>query len=112
MYGFDSCFFVSVAMFRISLVSVILRTTQMIFASFAHSRRNMMSYASGEDNLLDRGRAVRVRCASGETRENLVWEDFGAVVMVCAREQYERLIKGYSAPMPIGFRRADVFAGE
>ncbi len=71
-----------------------------------------MSYASGSDKRLDKGRVVKVRCASGETRENLVWEDFGAVVLVCAREQYERLVKGYRAPMPIGFRRADVIAGE
>lgn len=60
------------------------------------------------EGFLQRGEAVRVRCASGELRENVVWEDYGGVVLVCAMDQFERLEKGYAAPMPIGFRRADV----
>lgn len=64
----------------------------------------------GDQNLLGKGARVRVRCASGEVRDNVVWEDYGEVVMVCANEQFERLSKGYEAPMPIGFRRADVCA--
>lgn len=41
-------------------------------------------------------------------RENVVWEDCGDVVMVCAKDQFDRLKGGYPAPMPIGFRREDV----
>lgn len=58
--------------------------------------------------FLQKGEPVRVRCSSGEIRENVVWEDHGAVVLVCAKDQFERLDKGYAAPMPIGFPRADV----
>lgn len=61
--------------------------------------------------LLEKGDLVRVRCASGNIRENIVWEDHGDVVMVCAKDQFERLCQGYAAPMPIGFRRGDVLAG-
>lgn len=58
--------------------------------------------------ILEKGVPVRVRCAAGDMRDNIVWEDHGAVVMVCARDQFERLAAGYPAPMPIGFRREDV----
>lgn len=54
------------------------------------------------------GTPVRVRCAFGRTAANVVWHDFGAVVMVCAPDQFERLKLGYPAPMPIGFKREDV----
>lgn len=62
--------------------------------------------------LLIRGAPVRVRCASGDMRANVVWEDHGTVVMVCAKDQFERLEGGYDAPMPIGFRRDDVFPAD
>ena len=58
--------------------------------------------------FLQRGSSVRVRCASGDMRENVVWEDCGDVVMVCAKDQFDRLSSGYPAPMPIGFKREDV----
>ena len=58
--------------------------------------------------IFEKGMPVRVRCAAGDMRDNLVWEDYGAVVMVCATDQFERLKGGYPAPMPIGFRREDV----
>lgn len=58
--------------------------------------------------FLARGSAVRVRCASGDMRENVVWEDCGDVVMVCAKDQFDLLNGGYQAPMPIGFKREDV----
>lgn len=61
-----------------------------------------------DDELLPVGTPVRVRCAHGRTAENLVWQDHGSVVMVCSREQFERLRLGYPTPMPIGFRREDV----
>ena len=57
---------------------------------------------------LEKGAPVVVRCMGGHTRENLVWEDCGSVVLVCARDQFDRLLEGRAAPMPIGFRRADV----
>jgi hypothetical protein len=57
---------------------------------------------------LAKGTPVRVRCAFGRTAENFVWEDHGDVVLVCAAGQFDRLVKGYPAPMPIGFRRSDV----
>ena len=63
-----------------------------------------------ENGFLQKGTPVRVRCAYGRTAENVVWQDHGDVVMVCGRSQFERLSKGYDAPMPIGFRRADVVA--
>ena len=44
----------------------------------------------------------------GRTADNFVWEDCGDVVMVCGERQFERLRDGYPAPMPIGFKRADV----
>lgn len=59
--------------------------------------------------VLEKGATVRVRCASGDMRTNVVWEDYGAVVLVCAEDQFARLSGGYDAPMPIGFRRDDVF---
>lgn len=62
----------------------------------------------GASDFLEPGTAVMVNCAHGETRKNLVWEDHGAVVMVCAEDQFKRLKDGYPAPMPIGFRRDDV----
>lgn len=40
--------------------------------------------------------------------EDVVWEDHGAVVMVCAEDQFKRLKAGYPAPIPIGFKREDV----
>jgi hypothetical protein len=62
----------------------------------------------GSPEILQPGTAVRVLCSGGRTKENVVWEDLGSVVMVCARDQFERLKGGYQAPMPIGFRRDDV----
>lgn len=62
----------------------------------------------GETEFLKPGTVVRVRCAWGQTRENVVWQDHGAVVMVCSGDQFERLSGGYPAPMPIGFKREDV----
>ena len=62
----------------------------------------------GEIEILQPGTAVRVRCAWGRTMEDVVWEDHGAVVMVCAEDQFKRLRAGYPAPMPIGFKREDV----
>jgi hypothetical protein len=64
----------------------------------------------GQAVLLERGTQVRVKCASGRTAENVVWEDYGDVVLVCGKRQFERLSNGYVAPMPIGFRRVDVVA--
>jgi hypothetical protein len=61
-----------------------------------------------ESKLLQRGTPVRVRCADGRYADDVVWEDFGDVVMVCGPDQYARLTGGYGAPMPIGFRREDV----
>jgi hypothetical protein len=58
--------------------------------------------------VLPKGSAVFVRCANGDLRENVVWEDFGDVVLVCAKDQFERKHDGYRVPMPIGFRRVDV----
>jgi len=66
----------------------------------------------GTLSVLERGAQVLVRCASGDLRTNVVWEDHGAVVMVCAEDQFERLKGGYDAPMPIGFRRVDVFPAD
>lgn len=62
------------------------------------------------DEILERGTAVRVQCARGRTVENVVWEDHGEVVLVCGPAQFEHLRAGYPAPMPIGFRREDVAA--
>lgn len=61
-----------------------------------------------KSDFLRPGTAVRVRCAWGATMDDVVWEDHGAVVMVCAEDQFKRLKGGYPAPMPIGFRREDV----
>ena len=62
--------------------------------------------------ILRKGAAVSVRCAAGQIRQNVVWEDFGDVVLVCAADQFERLSAGHAAPMPIGFRKADVVKDE
>lgn len=59
-----------------------------------------------------KGAVVLVRCANGDLRENVVWEDVGDVVLVCAKDQFERMHAGYSAPMPIGFRRSDVVSAD
>lgn len=55
-----------------------------------------------------KGVRVLVKCAGGDFRENVVWDDLGDVVLVCAEDQFERMLGGYNAPMPIGFRRSDV----
>lgn len=72
--------------------------------------RPAFGVSMGEPSKLDRGTPVKVRCAHGEIRENVVWHDFGPVVEVCSREQFDRLVAGHGAPMPIGFRRRDVSA--
>lgn len=68
-----------------------------------------MQYATANVICLKKGANVRVRCVSGELRENIVWIDHGDVVMVCAEDQFGRLVSGKPAPMPIGFKRVDVF---
>lgn len=57
---------------------------------------------------LRRGVLVQVRCAGGKSAADVVWQDFGDVVMVCGLKQFERLTSGQHAPMPIGFKREDV----
>ena len=57
-----------------------------------------------------KGASVLVRCSGGELRKNVVWSDLGDVILVCAKDQFERMLGGYDAPMPIGFRRSDVKA--
>jgi hypothetical protein len=64
----------------------------------------------GEREILRQGTPVQVRCMHGRVVESLVWEDCGDVVMVCSRGQFDRLAAGRAAPMPIGFKRADVQA--
>lgn len=61
-----------------------------------------------EAKIFPKGTPVRVQCSTGRTADNLVWEDLGDVVMVCGKEQFARLVAGYPAPMPIGFKREDV----
>lgn len=60
---------------------------------------------------LPKGEVVKVRCAGGKVATNRVWEDLGAVVMVCSERQFKALNSGFDAPAPIGFRRSDVFTG-
>ena len=59
-------------------------------------------------STLQKGTPVNVRCANGEIRKNIVWRDYGDVVMVCSKDQYDHLSKGHDRPMPIGFKRKDV----
>lgn len=56
---------------------------------------------------LKMGDSVLVRTVSGEV-ERRVWEDAGETVYVCSDRQLEALGRGWDAPMPIGFPRADV----
>jgi len=60
--------------------------------------------------FFSKGDHVLVKCAGGALRENMVWDDLGDVVLVCAKDQFERMLSGYNTPMPIGFRRSDVTA--
>jgi hypothetical protein len=61
-----------------------------------------------QETLLSSGALVRVTGAGGRTADLMVWQDYGDVVMVCGASQYARLLDGYEAPMPIGFKREDV----
>jgi hypothetical protein len=56
---------------------------------------------------LKRGDLVVVRTLAGE-KERRVWEDAGETVYVCSERQLEALTRGWEAPMPIGFPRAEV----
>ena len=60
------------------------------------------------EGLLPAGSRVFVTCAGGRVVENVVWADYGDVVLVCSADQFERLKKGYQTPMPIGFHKSDV----
>lgn len=62
----------------------------------------------GQTSILEQGTRVNVSCAGGRTADVVVWEDHGDVVLVCGPDQFQRLAAGYAAPMPIGFKRADV----
>ena len=59
---------------------------------------------------LSKGDVVMVKCAGGKVATNMVWQDLGAVVMVCSERQFNALNGDFDAPMPIGFRRSDVLA--
>jgi len=67
-----------------------------------------MQSATARQLELQPGAPVRVTCAGGRQVQNVVWRDFGDVVLVCGPEQYSRLMQGHQSPMPIGFKREDV----
>lgn len=56
---------------------------------------------------LERGRLVEVPTLRGAVLRR-VWQDLGWAVEVCSDRQFEALMNGWPAPMPIGFRREDV----
>lgn len=56
---------------------------------------------------LKRGEKVCIDSSEGPV-SRLVWEDCGDAVLLCSERQFEALMKGWDAPMPIGFPRRDV----
>lgn len=59
---------------------------------------------------LERGAIVLVQTLSGVVQRR-VWADHGGSVEICSERQFEALVKGWNAPSPIGFPRADINAG-
>ena len=52
-----------------------------------------------------RGARILASTIDGQV-ERIVWEDHGDSVSICSEQQYEALVKGWSAPMPIGFPKS------
>lgn len=72
--------------------------------------QNILQMSENSDNAelqIPRGAVVVANSIDGPV-ERLVWEDHGDSVTICTRRQFEALARGWSAPMPIGFAKADI----
>lgn len=54
------------------------------------------------------GAVVEVALYGGELAQRVVWQVVDGLVFVCNAKNYERLLRGQDAAMPIGFPITDV----
>jgi hypothetical protein len=55
-----------------------------------------------------RGEQVRARTSNIGEVVRRVWDEVDATVYLCSERQYDALLNGWNAPMPIGFPKQDV----